>query len=115
MRLFSLIFSLVTASMIPVTVLAEEPLVSLYMTESPEFNVGSQRGHHVIAPGETLLGILREHYSGSVDIPHLIEQVVGDNQQAFRQGNADMMIAGQALILRPHDLGPPEPDDIYFF
>ena len=115
MRLTSLIFSLATVSMFPVVVLAEEPLISLYTTASPELNVVDQGGHHVIARGETLLGILREHYSGSVDIQHLIGQVVADNQQAFRQGNADMMIAGQTLILRQQDLGPSQPDDIYFF
>jgi hypothetical protein len=115
MRLSNLIFSLATASMVPVVVLAEEPLISLYTTASPELSIGDQGSQHVIARGETLLGILREHYSGLVDIQHVIEQVVADNQQAFRQGNADMMIAGQTLILRHHDLGPLQPDDIYFF
>lgn len=115
MRLSSLIFSLVTVFMIPVVVLSEEPLISLYTSASPELIIGDQEGHHLIVRGETLLGILRKHYSGSVDIQHLIGQVMADNQQAFRQGNADMMIAGQTLILRQQDLGPSEPDDIYFF
>jgi hypothetical protein len=115
MRFSCIILFLTAVPILPMVAQAGEPLVFLYTTNSPEANPVGQGIRHIITRGETLLGILRQHYGGSGDMQPLIGQVVADNQQAFRDGNADLMIAGQTLILRHHDVGLTQPDDIYFF
>ncbi|AGI68524.1 hypothetical protein OAN307_c29740 [Octadecabacter antarcticus 307] len=115
MRFSCIILLLAAIPILPMVAQAGEPMVFLYTTNSPEANSEGQGIRHVITRGETLLGVLRQHYGVLGDTQHSIEQVVADNQQAFRQGNANLMIAGQTLILRQHDVELPQSDDIYFF
>jgi Tfp pilus assembly protein FimV len=98
----------------PNPTLAQEPWVSLYTTNSPESMQG-QDMQHVIARGETLLGVLRSRYNETAHMQQLIRQVVADNPRAFRGGSPDRMIAGQTLTLPAAHQGPTTADDIYLF
>ena len=71
--------------------------------------------HHIIAPGENLLGILRQYRYGSTGLQTVIEKVVKDNPRAFMRGDPDRMVAGKTLILPEADGFPTVPDHIYLF
>lgn len=92
---------------------AQQPWILLYSADSPDASMLDQR--HVIAPGESLSGILRQYYDGRAGLRSLLQRVVQDNPHAFQRGDPNRMIAGKTLIL-PQFSGPPtEPDAIYHF
>ena len=78
-------------------------------------NSRSSANHHIIAPGENLLGILRQYRYGSTGLQTVIEKVVQDNPRAFLRGDPDRMVAGQTLILPEAGSFPTVPDHIYLF
>jgi Tfp pilus assembly protein FimV len=114
MRFIHLFTVLMLIQLMPNPSLAQEPWVSLYTASSPE----SMRGNnmqHVIARGETLLGVLNSRYNEAAHMQQLIRQVVADNPRAFRGGSPDRMIAGQTLTLPTARQDPTTADDIYLF
>lgn len=109
-RAFLFLFALVLLS---APARAQQPWILLHTAESPEAPAPTQ--HHVIAPGESLFGILRQLHGGRAGLQSLIQRVVQDNPHAFQRGDPNRMIAGQTLILPDTSAPPTEPDAIYHF
>ena len=114
MRFTHLFTVVMLMQLMPDPTLAQEPWVSLYTTNSPESMQG-QGMQHVIAGGETLLGVLHSRYNDTGHMQQLLRQVVADNPRAFHGGSPDRMIVGQTLILPVVHQGPTTADDIYLF
>ena len=114
MRFTHLFTVLMLMQLLPSPTFAQEPWVSLYTTNSPE-SVQGQGVQHVIARGETLLGVLRSRYDGIAHMQQLVRQVVADNPSAFHGGSPDRMIAGKTLTFPVARHGPTTADDIYLF
>lgn len=70
---------------------------------------------HRVQQGETLYSILRTHFGRDADLPGLARATLALNPRAFRGGDMDRLLAGQAIILPHGAAAPSEPDDIYFF
>lgn len=91
---------------------AQTPYVVLqYNTVSHSSEVKT----HMIKSGETIHGILLHYFGTLADIEVLTEETVSSNSQAFRDGDANMMLAGQVLVLPTRNIGPEVADDIYHF
>jgi Tfp pilus assembly protein FimV len=114
MRFTHLFTVVMLMQLMPNPTLAQEPWVTLYTTNSPESMQG-QDMKHVVARGETLLGVLNSRYDGTEHMQQLVGQVVADNPRAFHGGSPDRMIEGQTLILPAAHQGPTAADDIYLF
>ncbi|WP_375256378.1 FimV family protein [Yoonia sp.] len=113
MRLGLVILPLLAMFMLPHVAKAQEPWVLLCMADCSD--TAASGNHHIIAPGENLLGILRQYRYGSTGLQTVIEKVVHDNPRAFLRGDPDRMVAGQTLILPEADGFPTVPDHIYLF
>ena len=113
MQLRQAIVPLFGVLMLPVFAKAQEPWVLLCMADC--FETASSGKHHIIAPGENLLEILRQYQYGPVGLQAVIQKVVQDNPRAFPQGDPDRMVAGKTLILPAVSGLPVVPDDIYVF
>lgn len=113
MQLRKAILPLFALLVLPQTAKAQEPFVLLCTTDC--FGTVAPSQHHIIAPGENLLSILRQYRYGSTDLQSVVAQVVQDNPRAFLRGDPDRMLAGQTLILPDIVGGPTVPDDIYLF
>jgi hypothetical protein len=81
MRFTHLFTVVMLMQLMPNPTLAQEPWVTLYTTNSPESMQG-QDMQHVVARGETLLGVLNSRYDGTEHMQHLVGQVVADNPRA---------------------------------
>jgi hypothetical protein len=64
MRFTHLFTVVMLMQLMPNPTLAQEPWVTLYTTNSPESMQG-QDMQHVVARGETLLGVLNSRYDGT--------------------------------------------------
>lgn len=113
MQLGQAILPVIALLMLPAFAKAQEPWVLLCMADCSETVASGQ--HHTIAPGENLLGVLRQYRYGSAGLQSVIAQVVQDNPRAFLRGDPDRMVAGQTLILPEADSFPTVPDHIYLF
>jgi Tfp pilus assembly protein FimV len=113
MQLRTAILPFFALLVLPLSAKAQEPFVLLCTTECFETVASGQ--HHIIAPGENLLGILRQYRYGSAGLQTVIEKVVQDNPRAFLRGDANRMVAGQTLVLPDVSGFPVVPDDIYVF
>jgi len=92
---------------------AQEPFVLLCTTDCA--GTGAPSRHYTIAPGENLLGILRQYRYRATGLQSVVAQVVQDNPRAFLGGDPNRMVAGQTLILPDIVGGPTAPDSIYVF
>lgn len=72
-------------------------------------------GKHLIARGETLYGILSHYFGATANLPHLAQETVRRNPDAFPGGDMRRMLAGQTLVLPGAQHNQIKPDDIYFF
>jgi Tfp pilus assembly protein FimV len=113
MQLRQAILPLLAMLMLPAFTKAQEPWVLLCIADCLEAAVSGR--HHVIAPGENLLAILRQYRYGATGLQSVVAQVVQDNPRAFLRGDPDRMLAGQTLILPDIVGGPTVPDDIHVF
>lgn len=113
MQLRTAILPFFALLMLPLSAKAQEPFVLLCTTDCFETVTSGQ--HHTIAPGENLLGVLRQYQYGSTGLQSVIAQVVQDNPRAFLRGDANRMVAGQTLVLPDASGFPVVPDDIYVF
>ncbi len=96
---------------------AQEPFVVLEYN-SDRYGTGHntpESGGHLIARGETLYGILRHYFGANADLPHLAQETVRRNPNAFQGGDMGRMLAGQTLVLPGAQHNQTTPDDIYFF
>jgi hypothetical protein len=99
------------------TAAAQEPFVVLeYNSDRYDTGHGNRvAGGHLIARGETLYGILRHYFGANADFPHLAQETVRNNPNAFQGGDMGRMLAGQTLVLPDMQHNQTTPDDIYFF
>ena len=94
---------------------ADEAFVVLEYNSSTSLRSGS-RGGYLVQPGDTLAGIIEQHYGYVPNQKELFRQIVEQNPRAFVGGNPNRLLSGMTLSLSgARSASENNRDEIYFF
>ena len=117
MKYFRYPFALILASTLicPKTLLADEAFVILEYYSSATLRGTNSEGY-LVQPGDTLAGIIEQHYGYVPNQKELFRQIVEQNPRAFVGGNPNRLLSGMTLSLSGAvSTSENNRDEIYFF
>lgn len=106
---------LISTSLFPQVLLAEEAFVIFEYNASPNETTANSGGY-LVQPGDTLARIVLQHYGNVANIHDVFVQIVAQNPQAFVGGNPNRLLSGAILNLSDSKFAPRNSrHEIYFF
>ena len=117
MKYFQYLFALTLVSTLicPTTLLADEAFVVLEYHSSTNSR-GTNSESYLVQPGDTLAGIVGQHYGHVPNQQELFRQIVEQNPRAFLGGNPNRLLSGVTLSLSgAGSASENNRDEIYFF